>query len=360
MATPALPTPNPVRGAPTQRRSCGHHDSNHIVQFYEREDHLYDGVARFLANGLAAGEPCLIIATEEHARAIAARMALNGFDPDVAGVDGTFTVLDARQTLGRFMDGEMPDRERFGEAVGGVIDRIVAGAAARRASTSRIRAFGEMVDLLCGDGNIEGAVQLEELWNELASVYSFSLLCAYRMESFEGEAGAERFREICDQHRHVVPAESRDPWADFPTWMREVSVLQHRIGELEAELERQRERVTSLGEAKDEAERANREMSELLVRICHELRTPLSAIAGYEGLLSEGISGPVNPRQAQHLAGIREASREQLSLIEQILGLAGNGAAPPTGRNYEPRFLGAPASAPVPRRRASGNSAPLR
>ena len=39
---------------------------NHAVQFYEDDELLLEVVARFAAAGLAAGEPVVIIATEEH------------------------------------------------------------------------------------------------------------------------------------------------------------------------------------------------------------------------------------------------------------------------------------------------------
>ena len=42
----------------------------------------------------------------------------------------------------------------------------------------RIHAFGEMVALLWADGNRDGAIRLEELWNELRKGHHFaSVLC---------------------------------------------------------------------------------------------------------------------------------------------------------------------------------------
>jgi hypothetical protein len=39
---------------------------DHVVQFYEDDEFLIDAVAHFVAAGLAAGEPALIVATEPH------------------------------------------------------------------------------------------------------------------------------------------------------------------------------------------------------------------------------------------------------------------------------------------------------
>ena len=71
----------------------------------------------------------------------------------------------------------------------------------------RIRAFGEMVDLLCERGNPTGAARLEELWNRLARRRSFSLLCGYRIDVFDRDAQISVLPEICRSHSHVLPVD---------------------------------------------------------------------------------------------------------------------------------------------------------
>lgn len=46
------------------------------------------------------------------------------------------------------------------------------------------RAFGEMVALLVTDHKPEAALHLEQLWNSLGKTHSFSLFCAYPVDSF--------------------------------------------------------------------------------------------------------------------------------------------------------------------------------
>src|SRR5581483_8592486 len=96
----------------------------------------------------------------------------------------------------------MPDGQRLRATVGSAIERSLRG---RNGAAACL--YGEMVDLLWQDGNTEGAVRLEELWNELASTHSFSLLCVYAMGNFYQEVHAHHFREICRQHAHVIPTE---------------------------------------------------------------------------------------------------------------------------------------------------------
>ena len=66
-----------------------------------------------------------------------------------------------------------------------------------------VRAFGEMVDLLWKDGNADAAIRLEELWNELATKYQYSLLCGYSVDNFLHDAGAAAFRRVCDYHTNA-------------------------------------------------------------------------------------------------------------------------------------------------------------
>ena len=100
---------------------------------------------------------------------------------------------------------------------------------------SPVCAYGEMVDLLWKGGNPAGAIKLEELWNELASSYDFSLLCAYNMGNFGNASDAEQFATICKQHTHVIPTE-RYVQGDAEARLVEISLLQQRARALETEL----------------------------------------------------------------------------------------------------------------------------
>jgi len=172
----------------------------HDVQFYENEDFLYSAVGSFLADGVRAGQPLIVIATASHRRAFADRLRSVGLDIDLLMHGRDVVWLDARETLDAFMEGPTPNRALFNATVGSVLDKLMAGR-----KYVVVRAYGEMVDLLWKDGNIEGAIALEELWNDLAVKYSFSLLCAYAMDSSFKEADTHGFKQICRQHGRVVP-----------------------------------------------------------------------------------------------------------------------------------------------------------
>jgi PAS domain S-box-containing protein len=203
----------------------------HAVQFYETEDFLYDAVATFIGDGLMAGHPAIVIATDEHGVGFQNALRAKGLAPD--GV----VFLNARDTLAAFMDGDMPNEGAFRRHVGGLIAKTANGC--RPAS---LRAYGEMVDLLWRDNNPEGAIRLEELWNDLLSDSAFSLLCAYPMGNFYKEAQCESFDRVCHTHSAVLPPEV------VPA-AREIAMLRQRAGALEAEVGHRKELEKALRDA---------------------------------------------------------------------------------------------------------------
>jgi len=74
--------------------------------------------------------------------------------------------------------------------------------------------------------------------------------------------------------------------------------------------------------ARETAELANQAKTLFLRTISHELRTPMTAVVGYTGLLADEVSGPITPAQKDHLRRMRESSEHMLALIEELLGFA--------------------------------------
>jgi hypothetical protein len=173
----------------------------HAVRFYENSEALCRTVADFLEEGLALGQPGLVIATLGHREGLVAELRSRHLDVDKIETAGDLLLLDAREVLATFMVDRMPDAPLFKTHIPLAIDRL-----RRDRKDCTIRAYGEMVDVLWQDGLTASAIQLEMLWNQLAPLRDFSLLCGYATGNFYKDAG---MREICEQHSHVFAAESR-------------------------------------------------------------------------------------------------------------------------------------------------------
>jgi MEDS: MEthanogen/methylotroph, DcmR Sensory domain len=168
----------------------------HAVRFYESRESLCRIVAEFLGEGLVANEPAVVIGTPEHCAGIIGELRARHFDVNEMQRTSDLVVLDARETMSLFMVDGFPDADLFHAAASEAIERV-----GRRRPASKIRAYGEMVDLLWQDGHTTAAVRLEMLWNKLAMTHDFSLLCGYSMGNFYKDAG---MADICHQHTHVV------------------------------------------------------------------------------------------------------------------------------------------------------------
>lgn len=132
-------------------------DTIHAVRFYEEDEALCRIVGGFLAKGLAADGPAVVIATPAHGEGIVRELSAQDFDVERLRRSGELAVLDADDTLSRVQ------QERHAEAI-----------------------------------------RLEVPWNQLARTHRFWLLCAYRVGQFFKEAVVGDLSRICHHHSHVV------------------------------------------------------------------------------------------------------------------------------------------------------------
>jgi hypothetical protein len=171
----------------------------HAVRFYDDEVSLCRIVAVFLREGLAIGQPALVIATRSHAQGIVAELRAKELDVVALAASNDLVIVDAAEILLSFMVDGQPDAERFFKTANAALDRVRRG---RRRIT--IRAYGEMVDVLWKEGRDLAAIRLEVLWNRLARATECSLMCGYATESFIENVGV---KDVCRQHTHLVDAD---------------------------------------------------------------------------------------------------------------------------------------------------------
>jgi PAS domain S-box-containing protein len=220
--------------------------SSHSVQFYEQDEALLERLGEFIGSALGGGSSCIAVATAEHRRMLSERLSASGIHVSAAVDNGRLILLDAAETLQLFMVDGWPDGARFAA----IMDGLLAEAAlyARRRSR-RVAVFGEMVALLWQEGKAEAAIQLEQLWNELAERHSFALLCAYPITGFGQENDEAAFRRICEAHSDVRPCESYGSLTSEAERLLIVSQLQQKAQTLQTELALRRNTEKALRES---------------------------------------------------------------------------------------------------------------
>jgi hypothetical protein len=197
----------------------------HTVQLYADEAVLADVVARFVAEGLGAGEACIVVATAAHDAAVAARLGAAGHDVLRAVATGRLVFLDARDTIERFLVDGQPGTERFGAVVGDRVRALSRGGV-------RVRVYGELVDLLWSDGRPDAALAVEVLWSALLAEEPLSLLCGYsvaRLPRRDDEVARLQQRALSLE---LEVAERRSVEAELRETQRQRDVLEHLVVEL--------------------------------------------------------------------------------------------------------------------------------
>lgn len=178
--------PNPAQGS-----------GRHVVLFYRDGVELADQVSEHLLEALRAGGVAVVVATPVHRESITAALARAGIDVAAAQAAGRYVALDAFETLTQFVVADWPSAASFWQAISPVVSRAAETGAP-------VHMFGEMVALLWDFGQVNAAIEVEALWNEIGAQYEFSLLCAYPADSVDGDQHQDALAEVCRVHAGIV------------------------------------------------------------------------------------------------------------------------------------------------------------
>jgi hypothetical protein len=168
----------------------------HIAQFYTHDGVLLDTLTGFVGGGLRTGESTIVIATEDHLKALEQRLSDSGLDMAVARSNQQYIAMRAEEALAKFMSNRWPDDKLFNNFVTGLLTLA-------RMNGRRVRAFGEMVAILWARGDTAATVRLEFLWQQLCRTQDFSLFCAYPKAGFTDDP-SNSLAKICAEHSRVI------------------------------------------------------------------------------------------------------------------------------------------------------------
>ncbi len=170
-------------------------ESEHVVQLFDSSKSLAETVGNFLSLGLRRGDNVLVVATPQHVQLLGQRLEESGWNTRAAIAARRMVVVDATRILDAFMRQGRPNAAAFDEVVGTVVRQLSNGR--------RVWIYGEMVDVLAAQGNYQGALALELLWNDLGHRECFTLFCGYASGHFGNPRQARALGEICEAHDHV-------------------------------------------------------------------------------------------------------------------------------------------------------------
>ena len=169
--------------------------SEHHLQLFDSSKSLAETVCGFLMAGFERGEALLVVATPEHRELLTRKLEEAGLNIREATRANRFVMLDASQTLDKFMRQDVPNPIAFDEVVGTLVGQL--------SSDRRVCIYGEMVDVLAAQGKYKAAHALEELWNALGQREWFTLFCGYASGHFGDPKAAKLLNDICNAHDHL-------------------------------------------------------------------------------------------------------------------------------------------------------------
>ena len=199
---------------------------DHIVQLYQDEKFLSRAVCRFAVSAINHGEGVILVPTSAHWNALRPRLEAEGVDVKAAQACGQLNVVDADQLMPEFMRGAMPDAPLFLGLAGETITHARGGD-----RFTKVRWWGEMVNVLWERGDVAASMGLEDLFDKLAHDHDIAIFCSFLMDNFDGDVHARMLPRLGQNHSHLIPVE------DYARLERAVAAaLREAVGPVEADV----------------------------------------------------------------------------------------------------------------------------
>jgi signal transduction histidine kinase/CheY-like chemotaxis protein len=282
-------------------KDATHSSHVHQAQFYDDEDHLFRAISDFFLpffDDLGEGELCaVIIARPRPIHYFKDLLRLRGYTsgypddkvaeildyPDSSANTGRHVLfVDAYRTLDKMMPGPEINYQDLEK----ILHELFSQLPGRRRSDGQRQGYtyvyGELVDILCERRQHLAALELEKIWNDFLATRKLSLLCGYSMDGFRDQLVANVFQQICHTHTIVSPTESYSTLSTVEQRMAMVATLQQNVKALQATIDHQHDFYKL-------EERQKRYQEQFVDILCHELRNPVSGIAGNVELLQTGL-----------------------------------------------------------------------
>jgi hypothetical protein len=175
---------------------------DHIVQLYQDQDFLNRAVCRFAAGAISNGEGIILVPTAAHWEAFRPRLEAEGVNVKSAQSKGQLTIVDADELLPKFMHHAMPDATVFM----GLAADVIANARGD-GRYSKVRWWGEMVNILWEQGNVAASMSLEDQFDRLAHQHELAIFCSFVMDNFNSDVHSRMLPRLGQNHSHLIPVE---------------------------------------------------------------------------------------------------------------------------------------------------------
>lgn len=167
-------------------------------------------LAQYIGDGLSKNEAVIIIARPSLRKSVWSKLQALGFDMDFYKAQGQIKLYDAELLLSNILIDDVIDEHYFHTCIGKPIE-------AAQAAYGKVRAFGDMVDILWHRGLHDTALQLEKIRNELCQQHQLTVLCTYLRDSIESQSYRSTVEWMCKCSIHALSNHSYDSEEDGGT-----------------------------------------------------------------------------------------------------------------------------------------------
>jgi DNA-binding NarL/FixJ family response regulator len=178
--------------------------ARHEVEFYPDDATFVAGLTRCVESGLRRGDTVFVLATESHRAGILQNLQAQGLDSGALMDRGRLVLPDPYEALAEVMVDGKPDAERCDQLLGALIDT----APGNSAEAKHVSFCGQIAPLLLRQGDAEGAIELEHIWDQISLAHGANIFCGYISSGIPDTNRGEIVPRICAAHSHVYGLES--------------------------------------------------------------------------------------------------------------------------------------------------------
>jgi len=169
----------------------------HGLVFCSSDAVLVAAFSRFIAGALVRGNAVIVLVTDAHQRSLQRTLQASQVDLALAIRQKRYVSVSIIELLAKVMVDGCPDPTRFVNAA----EELLTEVARRAGQHAEIAACGECSPTVWANGHVEAAIQLEQLWDDIAKSREMDILCAYPLAARDESVPA--VRRLCAEHTAV-------------------------------------------------------------------------------------------------------------------------------------------------------------
>lgn len=171
---------------------------DHIVQICNNEASQAEILTHYIQKGLLNDEAVIVIARASLRKNVISKLDTLGLNVHALKNKDQVKFFDAEFLLSDLLLDGVIEEQAFQRFVALPVQAV-------KSKYGKVRAFGEMVDVLWQNGQHDSALRLEDLWNDLCKKEELQLLCTYLLTSLDPDSYDQSLEHICECHTHLVP-----------------------------------------------------------------------------------------------------------------------------------------------------------